>query len=180
VPGYLTKIIDENGKELPPNTPGLLAVKGPTGCRYLKKMDRQQGYVKDGWNVPGDVFMMDDEGRFIYQCRNDDLIITGGYNVSPPELEAVINEHEAVKECAVVPKPDELRGQIVKAYCVLVPGATGSETLTKDIQDFVKRELAPYKYPREVEFIEALPRTDTGKVQRFVLRERATKELQIS
>lgn len=180
VPGYIAKIIDENGNELPPNTPGLLAVKGPTGCRYLKKQERQEGYVKDGWNVPGDVFMQDEEGRFIYQCRNDDLIITGGYNVSPPELEAVINEHEAVKECAVVPKPDELRGQIVKAYCVLVPGITGSETLVKDIQDFVKRELAPYKYPREVEFIDALPRTDTGKVQRFVLRERAAQGAKVA
>ena len=180
VPGYIAKVIDEQGNELPPNTAGLLAVKGPTGCRYLKKLERQEGYVKDGWNVPGDVFMRDEEGRFIYQCRNDDLIITGGYNVSPPELEAVINEHEAVKECAVVPKPDELRGQIVKAYCVLMPGTTASEMLTKDIQDFVKRELAPYKYPREVEFIEALPRTDTGKVQRFVLREKATKEVEIS
>lgn len=176
VPGYKAKIIDEQGNELPPNTPGLLAVKGPTGCRYLKKEERQKGYVKDGWNVPGDVFLQDEDGHFIYQCRNDDLIITGGYNVSPPELEAVINEHEAVKECAVVPKPDELRGQIVKAYCVLMPGKSGSEALMKEIQDHVKRELAPYKYPREVEFIEALPRTDTGKVQRFVLREKATKE----
>lgn len=177
VPGYVAKIIDENGNELPPNTAGLLAVKGPTGCRYLKKEERQKGYVIDGWNVPGDVFMQDDEGHFIYQCRNDDLIITGGYNVSPPELEAVINEHEAVKECAVVPKPDDLRGQIVKAYCVLMPGLSASDTLMKEIQDHVKRELAPYKYPREVEFIDALPRTDTGKVQRFVLREKATKEV---
>jgi len=176
VPGYIAKIIDENGKELPPNTPGLLAIKGPTGCRYLKKPERQEGYVKDGWNIPGDVFMKDDEGWYYYQCRNDDLIITGGYNVSPPELEAVINEHEAVKESAVVPKPDELRGQIVKAYVVLAPGHTGSDGLVKDIQDFIKRELAPYKYPREVEFIDALPRTDTGKVQRFVLRDRAAKE----
>lgn len=176
VPGYEAKIVDENGNELPSNTAGLLAIKGPTGCRYLKKPERQAGYVKDGWNIPGDVFMQDDEGWFYYQCRNDDLIITGGYNVSPPELEAVINEHEAVKESAVVPKPDDLRGQIVKAYVVLAPGHTGSEVLIKDIQDFVKRELAPYKYPREVEFIEALPRTDTGKVQRFVLRDRAAKE----
>ncbi len=173
VPGYIAKILDDAGNELPPNTPGLLAIKGPTGCRYLKKPERQAGYVKEGWNIPGDVFMQDDEGWFYYQCRNDDLIITGGYNVSPPELEAVINEHEAVKESAVVPKPDELRGQIVKAYIVLAPGHSGSESLVKDIQDFVKRELAPYKYPREVEFIEALPRTDTGKVQRFVLRDRA-------
>ena len=120
--------------------------------------------------------MMDDDGYFYYQCRNDDLIITGGYNVSPPELESVINEHEAVKESAVVPKPDELRGSIVKAYVVLTPGAQGSPELVKDIQDFVKRELAPYKYPREIEFIDALPRTDTGKVQRFVLRDRAKSE----
>ena len=177
VPGYIAKIVDDNGTELPPHTPGLLAIKGPTGCRYLKKPERQAGYVKDGWNIPGDVFMKDEDGWFYYQCRNDDLIITGGYNVSPPELEAVINEHEAVKESAVVPKPDELRGQIVKAYVVLSPNHTGSESLVKDIQDFVKRELAPYKYPREVAFIDALPRTDTGKVQRFVLRDRAAKEV---
>jgi 2-aminobenzoate-CoA ligase len=173
VAGYEAKIIDDQGNELPPNTAGLLAIKGPTGCRYLKKPERQAGYVMHGWNVPGDVFLQDNEGWFYYQCRNDDLIITGGYNVSPPELEAVINEHEAVKESAVVPKPDELRGQIVKAYIVLMPGKEGSDELKKDIQDFVKRELAPYKYPREIEFIEALPRTDTGKVQRFVLRDRA-------
>jgi 2-aminobenzoate-CoA ligase len=176
VAGYEAKIIDDQGKELPAGTPGLLAIKGPTGCRYLKKPERQAGYVMNGWNVPGDVFMQDNEGWFYYQCRNDDLIITGGYNVSPPELEAVINEHEAVKESAVVPKPDELRGQIVKAYIVLAPGKSGSDDLKKDIQDFVKRELAPYKYPREIEFIEALPRTDTGKVQRFVLRDKAAAE----
>jgi 2-aminobenzoate-CoA ligase len=176
VPGYEAKIVDEHGQSLPANTPGLIAIKGPTGCRYWKKPERQKGYVVNGWNIPGDVFMMDDDGYFYYQCRNDDLIITGGYNVSPPELESVINEHAAVKESAVVPKPDELRGSIVKAYVVLKPGEQGSGELAKDIQDFVKRELAPYKYPREIEFIEALPRTDTGKVQRYVLRDRAKSE----
>ncbi len=176
VPGYEAKVVDENGNDVPDETEGLLAIKGPTGCRYLKKPERQAGYVKDGWNIPGDVFVRHADGSFTYQCRNDDLIVTGGYNVSPPELEAVINEHQAVKESAVVPKPDELRGQIVKAYCVLMPEAKGDDVLVKDIQDFVKRELAPYKYPREVEFIDALPRTDTGKVQRFVLRDRAAKE----
>jgi 2-aminobenzoate-CoA ligase len=177
VPGYIAKIVDENGNDVPNGTSGLLAIKGPTGCRYLNKPERQSGYVKDGWNIPGDVFSCDDEGFFSYECRNDDLIISGGYNISPPELEAVINEHIAVKESAVVPKPDELRGQIVKAYIVLQPGQTGSEELVKTIQDFVKQELAPYKYPREIEFIEALPRTDTGKVQRFVLRDRAAAEV---
>ncbi|HEY3876522.1 MAG TPA: benzoate-CoA ligase family protein [Candidatus Kapabacteria bacterium] len=173
VPGYEAKIIDEQGNTLPPNTPGLIAVKGPTGCRYWKKPERQKGYVAAGWNVPGDVFLQDEEGYFYYQCRNDDLIITGGYNVSPPELEAVLNEHPSVKECAIVPKPDDLRGSIVKAYIVLKPGEQPSDHLAKNIQDFIKRELAPYKYPREIEFIDALPRTDTGKVQRYVLRERA-------
>jgi 2-aminobenzoate-CoA ligase len=178
VPGYEAKIIDETGRDLPPNEPGLIAIKGPTACRYWKKPERQRAYVMNGWNVPGDVFTMDNDGYFYYQCRNDDLIITGGYNVSPPELESVINEHPAVRESAVVPKPDELRGSIVKAYVVLQPGtlAQGASEvphLVKDIQDFVKRELAPYKYPREIEFIDALPRTDTGKVQRFVLRDRA-------
>jgi 2-aminobenzoate-CoA ligase len=177
VPGYEAKIVNEDGLTLPPNMPGLIAVKGPTGCRYWKKPERQKSYVMRGWNIPGDVFLMDSEGYFFYQCRNDDLIITGGYNVSPPELESVINEHQAVKESAVVPKPDELRGSIVKAYVVLQPNEIGSEQLVKDIQDFVKRELAPYKYPREIEFIEALPRTDTGKVQRFVLRDRAMADV---
>lgn len=176
VPGYEAKIVDEHGNDLGPNEPGLLAIKGPTACRYWKKPERQKGYVLNGWNVPGDVFMMDEGGYFYYQCRNDDLIITGGYNVSPPELESVMNEHPAVKESATVPKPDELRGAIVKAYVVLQPGQLGSADLVKDIQDFVKRELAPYKYPREIEFIDALPRTDTGKVQRYVLRDRAQKE----
>ena len=178
VPGYEAKIIDEEGRDVPPNEPGLLAVKGPTGCRYWKKPERQRTYVMNGWNVPGDVFTMDNDGYFYYQCRNDDLIITGGYNVSPPELESVLNEHPAVKESAVVPKPDELRGSIVKAYVVLQPTEQKSADLIKDIQDFIKRELAPYKYPREIEFIDALPRTDTGKVQRFVLRERAKKEVE--
>ena len=182
VPGYEAKIIDEEGRDVPPNEPGLLAIKGPTSCRYWKKPERQRAYVRNtkdgssGWNIPGDVFMMDDDGYFYYQCRNDDLIITGGYNVSPPELESVINEHEAVRESAVVPKPDDLRGSIVKAYVVLNPGQHGTFDLVKDIQDFVKRELAPYKYPREIEFIDALPRTDTGKVQRFVLRDRANHD----
>jgi 2-aminobenzoate-CoA ligase len=178
VPGYIAKILDESGNEVPPNTPGLLAVKGPTACRYWKKPERQRGYVKNGWNIPGDVFTMDEDGHFHYQCRNDDLIISGGYNVSPPELETVINEHPAVRESAVVPKPDELRGSIVKAYVVLQPGVAVGGDLIQAIQDHVKRELAPYKYPREVEFIEALPRTDTGKVQRFVLRDRAKQEAQ--
>jgi 2-aminobenzoate-CoA ligase len=176
VPGYEAKIVDEEGQTLPPNTPGLLAIKGPTACRYWKKSERQKGYVMDSWNIPGDVFLMDDDGYFYYQCRNDDLIITGGYNVSPPELESVINEHPAVKESAVVPKPDELRGSIVKAYVVLKPGEQGNADLVKELQDFIKRELAPYKYPREIEFIDALPRTDTGKVQRYVLRDRAKSE----
>jgi 2-aminobenzoate-CoA ligase len=131
--------------------------------------------VKNGWNVPGDVFLQDEEGYFYYQCRNDDLIITGGYNVSPPELETVINEHPSVKESAVVPKPDELRGSIVKAYVVLQPGVAGNEALAQELQEHVKRELAPYKYPREIEFIDALPRTDTGKVQRYILRDRAAQ-----
>lgn len=177
VPGYQAKIVDENGNDVAPNTPGLLAIKGPTSCRYWKKNERQQGYVKDGWNIPGDVFMMDDDGYFWYQCRNDDLIITGGYNVSPPELEAVLNEHPAVKESAVVPKPDELRGAIVKAFVVLKPGNDPTDELVQSIKDHAKRELAPYKYPREIEFIDALPRTDTGKVQRFVLRDRAKLEM---
>jgi 2-aminobenzoate-CoA ligase len=171
VPGYQAKIIDENGDDLAPGNIGLLAVRGPTGCRYLGNIPQQRKYVRDGWNLTGDSYKLDENGYFWYQARTDDMIITGGYNVAGPEVENVLLEHACVQECAVVGEPDESRGHIVKAFVVLRPGFTGDDKLVKDLQDFVKERIAPYKYPRAVEFAETLPRTSTGKLQRYRLRE---------
>ena len=171
VPGYEARIIDENGRPLPPGTVGRLAVRGPTGCRYLDNLERQRAYVQDGWNLTGDSYVMDAEGYFWYQARTDDMIVSAGYNISGPEVENVLLLHERVQECAVVGLPDEERGQVVTAFVVLKAGGEGSDALTKELQDFVKAEIAPYKYPRRVVFVSALPRTATGKLQRFRLRE---------
>jgi 2-aminobenzoate-CoA ligase len=149
----------------------LLAVRGPTGCRYLDNIPQQRKYVRDGWNLTGDSYKLDENGYFWYQARTDDMIITGGYNVAGPEVENVLLEHACVQECAVVGEPDESRGHIVKAFVVLRPGFTGDDQLVKNLQDFVKERIAPYKYPRAVEFAETLPRTTTGKLQRYRLRE---------
>ena len=170
IPGYRAKIVDEDGNDLGPNQPGLLAVKGPTGCRYLSD-ERQKVYVKDGWNYPGDMYEMNEEGYFRYVARADDMIISAGYNISGPEVEAALLDHEAVIECAVIGKPDEKRTSIVKAFIVLRDGFDANETMTKTLQDFVKNEIAPYKYPREIEFVADLPKTETGKLQRFRLRD---------
>ena len=170
IPGYRAKIVDEDGNDLGPNQPGLLAVKGPTGCRYLSD-ERQNVYVKDGWNYPGDMYEMNEEGYFRYVARADDMIISAGYNISGPEVEAALLDHEAVIECAVIGKPDEKRTSIVKAFIVLRDGFDANETMTKTLQDFVKNEIAPYKYPREIEFVADLPKTETGKLQRFRLRD---------
>jgi 2-aminobenzoate-CoA ligase len=172
VPGYEARVVDDQLNEVPRGTPGLLAVRGPTGCRYWRKPDRQRDYVRDGWNMTGDVYRQDDEGYFWYQCRNDDLIICGGYNIAGPEVENILLEHEAVLEAAVVASPDPLRGAVPKAFIVLKQGITPSPALATALQDHVKHELAPYKYPREVEFVTALPRTETGKIRRVELRER--------
>jgi 2-aminobenzoate-CoA ligase len=169
VPGYRAKIIDEHGNELPSNMPGRLAVRGPTGCRYLAD-ERQKNYVENGWNVTGDTYLRDDEGYFWYQARSDDMIISAGYNIAGPEVESVLLMHEAVAECGVVGCPDAERGQIVKAYVVLKSGFSGDAVMTKSLQDFVKAEVAPYKYPRAIEYVVNLPKTDTGKLQRFRLR----------
>ncbi len=150
-----------------------LCVIGPTGCRYLDD-SRQAQYVQDGWNFPGDAFVRDADGYFFYQARTDDMIITAGYNVAGPEVESALLQHPAVAECGVVGKPDEDRGQIVLAFVVLHPGHAGDAALVKALQDHVKHSLAPYKYPREVRFVPALPRTETGKLQRFALRQLAT------
>ncbi|MBG9389394.1 AMP-binding protein [Caenimonas aquaedulcis] len=170
VPGYTAKVVDDEGREVPRGTIGKLAVIGPTGCKYLDDA-RQSNYVKDGWNYPGDAFMQDADGYFFYQARADDMIITSGYNVGGPEVEDALLRHPAVAECGVIGKPDDERGMIVKAFCVLKPGHTGDAAMTKALQDHVKASIAPFKYPREIEFVAALPRTETGKLQRFKLRQ---------
>jgi len=172
VPGYQAKVVDEHGHELPRNQVGRLAVIGPTGCRYLDD-ERQQRYVQSGWNYPGDAFLQDDDGYFHYQARDDDMIITAGYNVGGPEVEDALLKHPAVAECGVVGKTDVERGMIIKAYCVLRPPHEGDSELVKLLQDHVKASLAPYKYPREISFVTQLPRTETGKLQRFKLRQMA-------
>jgi 2-aminobenzoate-CoA ligase len=171
IPGYEARIVDEAGAELPRGTVGRLAVRGPTGCRYLADTERQRAYVRNGWNLPGDSFVQDEEGWFWYQARTDDLIISSGYNISAAEVENVLLEHAAVQECGVVGVPDAERGQLVKAFVVLREGHTQSDELLRQLQDFVKAEIAPYKYPRAVAFLPSLPRTETGKLQRFRLRE---------
>jgi 2-aminobenzoate-CoA ligase len=169
VPGYEARIVDEAGRALPPGSIGRLAVRGPTGCRYLAD-ERQRKYVEDGWNITGDTYLMDEDGYFWYQARSDDMIVSSGYNIAGPEVEAALLTHPAVAECGVVGAPDDERGMIVKAYVVLHPGHEAGPDLTKTLQDYVKAEIAPYKYPRAVEFVDALPRTQTGKLQRFELR----------
>ena len=173
VPGYTARVVDEEMNEVPPGTIGRLAVQGPTGCRYLDNLERQQGYVQKGWNLTGDSYVMDEDGYFWYQARTDDMIISSGHNISGPEVEGVLLDHPAVAECGVVGVPDEIRGQIVKAYVVLRPGFEPGLALVEELQAWVKAEIAPYKYPRSIEFLETLPRTETGKLQRFRLRERA-------
>ncbi|NMG31047.1 AMP-binding protein [Aromatoleum evansii] len=170
VPGYRAEIVDDEGRELPAGTVGRLAVKGPTGCRYLDD-SRQRNYVRDGWNYTGDAYYMDADGYFHYQSRLDDMIVSAGYNIGAPEVEDALMQHPAVAECAVIGVPDEERGQIVKAFVVPRPGLGAGEMLVRELQDFVKRTIAPYKYPRAIEFRDSLPRTETGKLQRFRLRE---------
>jgi 2-aminobenzoate-CoA ligase len=174
VPGYEACILDNDGKVAKPGVIGRLAVRGPTGCRYLAD-ERQKKYVQNGWNVTGDTYLMDADGYFWYQARSDDMIISAGYNIAGPEVEAALLTHVAVAECGVVGAPDEERGQIVKAYVVLRPGMIGDAAMTRALQDHVKATVAPYKYPRAVEFIAELPKTQTGKLQRFELRRRAAE-----
>jgi 2-aminobenzoate-CoA ligase len=169
VPGYTAKVVDDAGNEVPRGTIGKLAVIGPTGCRYLDDA-RQANYVKDGWNYPGDAFTQDADGYFFYQARADDMIITAGYNVGGPRWRTRCCKHPAVAECGVIGKADEERGMIVKAFCVLKPGFTGDAAMVKALQDHVKATIAPFKYPREIEFVNQLPRTETGKLQSFKLK----------
>lgn len=170
VTGYEARIVDENMAELPRGEVGRLAVRGPTGCRYLADA-RQTKYVRDGWNLTGDSFWQDEEGRFHFAARSDDMIISAGYNIAGPEVEAALLSHPDVLECAVVGAPDEERGQIVEAHVVLAEGREGDALMIKLLQDHVKRVIAPYKYPRRVVFVRALPKTQTGKIQRFRLRQ---------
>jgi 2-aminobenzoate-CoA ligase len=169
VPGYVVRVVDQNLDEVPRGTIGRLAVKGPTGCRYLDD-DRQLAFVQHGWNLPGDTFLMDEDGYLFYQARNDDMIVSAGYNIAGPEVEAALLTHEAVAECGVVGVEDPARGNVVKAFVVLKPGWTGDDAMVKVLQDHVKATIAPYKYPRAVAFVDSLPRTETGKLQRFALR----------
>jgi 2-aminobenzoate-CoA ligase len=171
IPGYQAMVVDDAGKPVPPNTVGRLAVRGPTGCRYLDMPEQQQKYVQNGWNLTGDAYRCDGDGYFWYQARTDDMIVSAGYNISGPEVEAALLDHPKVLECAVVGSPDTERGEIVKAFVVLRPGIAADEATRTALQEHVKAVIAPFKYPRAVEFVTALPRTETGKIQRFRLRE---------
>ena len=170
VPGYVACVMDDSGRPVPAGEVGNLAVKGPTGCRYLAD-ERQAKYVKDGWNYTGDAYSLDAQGYYHYHSRTDDMIISAGYNIAGPEVEDALLRHPKVAECGVIGVADEERGQIVKAIVVLRPGNEASPVTAKELQDYVKQSIAPYKYPRSIEFVSALPRTETGKLQRFRLRQ---------
>ena len=173
VSGYEARVVDDEMNEVPRGEPGRLAVRGPTGCRYLADI-RQKSYVRAGWNLTGDTFVQDADGYFHFAARSDDMIISSGYNIAGPEVEAALLSHSAVKECAVVGRPDEARGELVEAHVVLEDGFAGDALMVKLLQDHVKAKIAPYKYPRSVVFIEALPKTQTGKIQRFKLKQGRT------
>ena len=170
IPGYRACVMDDAGHPLPPGKVGRLAVKGPTGCRYLAD-DRQRKYVQHGWNYTGDAYLVDADGWFVYQTRTDDMIVSAGYNIAGPEVEGALLAHPAVAECGVIGVPDEQRGQIVKAYVVLKPDASADDAMAKALQEHVKQSIAPYKYPRAIEFIASLPRTENGKVKLFRLKQ---------
>jgi 2-aminobenzoate-CoA ligase len=169
IPGYRATVLDEAGAPCAPGVVGRLAVKGPTGCRYLAD-ERQKNYVQNGWNITGDAYRMDADGYFFYEARTDDMIISAGYNIAGPEVESALLTHPAVAECGVIGAPDPARGTIVKAVVVLKPGHVGDPAMAEALQNHVKNTIAPYKYPRRIEFVDALPRTETGKLQRFRLR----------
>ena len=171
-PGWDASMGDLGAGEVPAGQVGRLAIKGPTGCKYLDD-PRQSQYVQNGWNLTGDAYLLDEDGHYVYQARTDDMIISGGYNIAGPEVESALMLHPAVAECGVVGVPDEDRGQIVKAFVVLRPGQVANDLMARALQDFVKQTIAPYKYPRAVEFRDSLPRTETGKLQRFKLRQAA-------
>ncbi|WP_322070037.1 AMP-binding protein [Paraburkholderia bannensis] len=169
VPGYVVQALDDALQPVPPGVTGNLAVRGPTGCRYLAD-ERQLKFVREGWNLPGDAVSIDADGYVFYQARADDMIVSSGYNIAGPEVETVLMQHPAVAECGVTGVPDDVRGQVVKAFVVLRPGFKGDEAMVADLQNFVKSAVAAYKYPRLVAFIDALPRTETGKLKRSLLK----------
>jgi 2-aminobenzoate-CoA ligase len=173
VPGFRATVLGPDGSPVPDGTVGRLAVKGPIGCRYLAD-PRQLDYVQHGWNITGDSYIRDGDGYFWFQARSDDMIISSGYNIAGPEVEAALMRHDAVRECGVVGAPDPERGMVVTAFVVLHDGVPGTDETVRELQDFVKAEIAPYKYPRRITFVDELPRTNTGKLQRFVLRERVS------
>lgn len=170
IPGFRATVLDEDGNEAGTNEPGRLAIIGPTGCRYLDD-ERQRNYVCNGWNVTGDIFYRDEDGYFVYQARSDNMIVSSGYNIGGPEVEQALDQHPDVLENAVVARPDPNRGSIVCAFIVLVDGVEGDDAKAKEIQDFVKATIAPYKYPREIRFVTQLPHNPSGKLQHFKLRE---------
>jgi 2-aminobenzoate-CoA ligase len=174
VPGFEARVVDDQGSAVPPGEVGLLAVRGPTGCRYLADPERQRAYVRQGWNYTGDAYKQDERGYFWFQARADDMIISAGYNIAGIEVESVLLDHPKVKECGVIGAPDPQRGHIVKAFVVLRDPSEAGPEMVRELQDFVKREIAPYKYPRAIAFLEQLPRTETGKLQRYKLREGAS------
>lgn len=174
VPGYDAQIVDDEGNTMPRGSVGRLAVRGPTGCRYLDDPERQHQYVQHGWNLTGDAYMQDEAGYFWFQARTDDMIISSGYNIAGPEVENALLEHPSVSECAVVGLPDPARGNLVTAFVVMTPDTEIDDQTEVELQDFVKATIAPYKYPRKIYFLDALPRTETGKLQRYRLREQYT------
>jgi len=177
VPGYHATILDERGQEVPDGEPGRLAVQGPTGCRYLSD-ERQRSYVQHGWNITGDTYIRDADGYFWYQARSDDMIISAGYNIAGPEVEEALLGHPDVLEVAVIGAPDPGRGMVVQAYVVLREGAAADPAKAAELQDFTKASIAPYKYPRVIEFVPELPKTISGKTQRYRLRQMAGEKLQ--
>ena len=172
VPGYQAEVVDEADRAVGPGVVGRLRVRGPTGCRYLSD-ERQRSYVRHGWNYTGDAYRTDEDGYFYFEARVDDMIVSAGYNIAGPEVEDALLAHPAVAECGVTGVPDEQRGQIVKAFVVLREGFVAGDTLAAQLQEFAKQAIAPYKYPRAISFVDVLPRTQTGKLQRFRLRELA-------
>ncbi len=180
VPGYRAAILDDDlddPHELPAGMPGRLAVRGPVGCRYLDD-ERQTIYVRGGWNLTGDTFVRDEQGYYYYQSRTDNMIVSSGYNIAAPEVEAAIDTHPDVAECAVVARPDPDRGSVVCAFVVLKPGVVGDAARARSIQDHVKATLAPFKYPRDVRFVDVLPRNPSGKLQHFQLRRQVESEVE--
>jgi 2-aminobenzoate-CoA ligase len=172
IPGFQVRVVGDDLNDVAPGEIGQIIVKGPNGCRYLDDVERQKGYIRDGWNLSGDLCRIDEDGYIYYEARTDDMILTGGYNVSGLEVEAVLLEHPVVRECAVVGAPDPSRGQIVKAFVVPADAVEPTDATVSELQDFVKSQISAFKYPRAIEFVDELPHTATGKIQRGALRQR--------